>query len=38
MSKKRKFDIVVENALHRFQVTEFLVGDLVKLVDNWEKR
>lgn len=37
MSKQRKFDIIVENALHRFQRSEFLVGDLVKMVDNWEK-
>ena len=37
MSKDRKFDTIVENALHRFQRTEFLVGDLVKLVENWDR-
>jgi len=33
---KRKFDTVVENALHRFQKTEFLVGDVVEFIKNWE--
>jgi hypothetical protein len=35
MSIQSKFDLIVENALHRHQRTEFLVGDLVELVDNW---
>ena len=31
-----EFDIILENALHRYQRTEFLVGDLIKLVDSWD--
>lgn len=37
MSEKSKFDLIVENALHRFQRTEFLVGDLVTLTDGWDR-
>ena len=38
---KRRFDNIVENALSRFQRTEFLVGDAVefvdpKIFDSWE--
>jgi len=30
-----KFDVIVEAALERFRTTNFLVGDRVKLVDNY---
>jgi len=30
-----KFDVIVEAALNRFQGTNFLVGDRVKLIDNY---